>query len=431
MHALAIIVTQPFNKENHIKEMQNLTLKRIEQIDALRGFALFGIIMTHMFEGYLASMTPPPYLGFNILYPIDSFAQMVIKNLFVGKFYAIFSMLFGLSFYLILDQKKGSGSLKFIRRLVLLFLIGFIHHIHYRGDFLTVYAVFGFALVLFRKVPDKIILILGLFLAFNGPSLIKNSISLIQKTRQETVQRIKETKNIAFNNSVNNPVTQATAYFDLILKGEYRKLLVSNSTTGFYNKYNYLKFSGRLWVIPGLFLLGLWIGRKKWHEQIDKIPLARIISFSAIIGIPLTIVSSYFSQPTHTEFIRYAGSIAKDASNIFMPLLYIAIFLSLFNFSSTHKIASQLIPVGKMGLTTYVLQSAFGIFIFYGYGLGLLLKLPGTAALCFGFLFFLIQIMFSKWWFSKYRFGPLEWLWRSGTNGRWQSFKITKEQHIT
>lgn len=400
-----------------------MILKRIEQIDALRGFALFGIIMTHMFEGYLASMTPPQYSGFNILYPVDSFSQIVIQNLFLGKFYAIFSMLFGLSFYLILDQKKGSSSLKFVWRLVLLFLIGYVHHVHYLGDFLTVYAVFGLALVLFRKVPDKITLILGLFLAFNGPTMVTKAISLLQKPSQETVQ----SKTVASNNSANNPVAQATAYFDLILKGEYRKLLVSNSTIGFYNKYNYLKFSGRLWIIPGLFLLGLWIGRKKWHERIDKIPLGKIITFSALVGIPLTLISYYFSLPTATDMTRFWAAIAKDASNIFMPLFYISILLSLFKLSSTNKIISLLIPVGKMGLTTYVTQSAFGLFIFYGYGLGLLLKLSGTAALGLGLLFFILQIVFSKWWFSKYRFGPLEWLWRSGTNGKWQPMSILKE----
>lgn len=407
--------------------MQQLTIKRIEQIDALRGFALFGIIMTHMFEGYLASLTPPQYVGFNILYPIDSFSQVVIQNLFVGKFYAIFSMLFGLSFYLILDQKKGSGSLKFIWRLVLLFLIGFIHHIHYRGDFLTVYAVFGIALVLFRKVPDKIILLVGVFLAFNGPAIITNSISIIQKERQDKVPIIiKENNNNRTLNPVNNPITAATAYFDLILKGEYRKLLVSNSTTGFYNKYNYLKYSGRLWVIPGLFLLGLWIGRKKWHEHIDKIPLVKLITISALTGIPLTIISYYFSLPSNTEFIHFISSIANHASNIFMPVLYIALLLILFKQSKTNKIVSQLIPVGKMGLTTYVMQSVFGVLIFYGYGLGLLLKLPGTAALGLALLYFIFQILFSKWWFSKFKFGPLEWLWRSGTNGSWQPLKIIK-----
>jgi uncharacterized protein len=125
-------------------------VKRIEEIDALRGFALFGILMTHIFEGYLASFTPLQYVGFNIFNSVDSFSQFVIQNLFIGKFYAIFSFLFGLSFYLILEQKKAESSSKFVWRLVLLFLIGLVHYIHYRGNFLTVYTVIGMALVLFR-----------------------------------------------------------------------------------------------------------------------------------------------------------------------------------------------------------------------------------------------------------------------------------------
>jgi len=370
--------------------------------------------MTHMFEGYLASFTPPQYVGFNMLFPIDSVTQTVIQNLFIGKFYAIFSMLFGLSFYLILGSKKDSSSLKFAWRLILLFLIGYIHHIHYRGDFLTVYAVFGMALIPFRKLPTKLIFVLGLFFALNGPSIILKTISVIQPP-------LEISQPISISPS---PVEQATSYFQLILDGEYRKLIVSNSTIGFINKYNYLKFSGRLWVIPGLFLLGLWVGRKKWHENIEKIPLIKLILVTAFIGIPLVLINFYFSTPTHSELVRYFGSIAKDASNIFMPLLYIGLVLRLYKSKIMQRFVRQLIPVGKMGLTTYVLQSAFGIFIFYGYGLGLLLKLSGTAALGLGLLFFLLQIVFSRWWFSKYKFGPLEWLWRSGTNGSWQAMKL-------
>jgi uncharacterized protein len=389
-------------------------MKRIEQIDALRGFALFGIIMTHMFEGYLASLTPPQYIGFNILYPIDGFSQTIIQNLFIGKFYAIFSLLFGLSFYLILDQKKEASSLKFAWRLVLLFLIGLIHHIHYRGDFLTVYAVFGMVLILFRKVPTQFILVIGLFLALNGPTILMNTISLIQPPIQEIAQ-------ISMKGP--NPVDLAINYYDLILNGEYKKLIISNSTIGFLNKYNYLKFSGRLWVLPGLFLLGLWVGRKKWHENLEKIQLTKLIFISALLGIPFVVINYYFSTPSNSELNRYFGSIAKEASNIFIPLLYIGLVLLLYKSESTQKAVKQLIPVGKMGLTTYVSQSAFGIFIFYGYGMGLLLKLSGTAALGLGMLFFLIQILFSKWWFGKFKFGPLEWLWRCGTNWSWQSNK--------
>ncbi|WP_445737789.1 DUF418 domain-containing protein [Mariniflexile sp.] len=391
-------------------------MKRIEEIDALRGFALFGIIMTHMFEGYLASFTPPQYAGFNILFPIDTFSRIVVQNLFVGKFYAIFSMLFGLSFYLILDRKKGFGPHKFAWRLVLLFLIGYIHHIHYRGDFLTVYAVFGMALIPFRKMSTKLILVVGLFFAINGPTILIKTIALIQSAVQASVPTSMHP----------NPVELAMSYYDLILNGEYKKLLVSNSTIGFINKYNYLKFSGRLWVVPGLFLLGLWVGRKKWHENLDKIPLLKLIAVSALIGIPLMLINFYVSTPSNSELLRYFGAIAKDLTNIFIPLLYIGLVLLLYKSVRTQKIVKQLIPVGKMGLTTYVLQSAFGIFIFYGYGLGLLLKLSGTAALGLGLLFFLVQILFSKWWFNKYKFGPLEWLWRSGTNRTWQSIKISK-----
>jgi uncharacterized protein len=392
-------------------------MKRIEEIDALRGFALFGILMTHMFEGYLASFTPPKYAGFNILNSVDSFSQFVIKNLFVGKFYAIFSFLFGLSFYLILEQKKGVSSSRFVRRLVLLFLIGLVHHIHYRGDFLTVYAVIGIALVLFRQVPTKLVFLMGVFLAFNGPTILINIISILQPSTQETVHAT--LKGL-------NPVEQATIYFDLVINGEYRKLIISNSTIGFINKFNYLKFSGRLWVIPGLFLLGLWVGRKKWHENLDKIPISKLLLVSATIGIPLLLTNYYFSTPSSSEIQRFFGAIAKDASNIFIPLFYIGIVLLLYGSDSTRKFIRQLIPVGKMGLSTYVLQSAFGIFIYYGYGLGLLLKLSGTVALGLGLLFFILQILFSKWWFRKYKFGPLEWLWRSGTNGSWQAIRNVK-----
>ena len=391
-------------------------MKRIEQIDALRGFALFGIIMTHMFEGYLASMTPPQYAGFNMLFPIDSVSQTIIQNLFVGKFYAIFSMLFGLSFYLILDGKKDSSPLKFTWRLVLLFLIGYIHHIHYRGDFLTVYAVFDIALIPFRKVPTKLILVIGLFLALNGPSILIKTMTMIQPPVPLSEAALMSP----------NPVELATNYFQLILDGEYKKLLISNSTIGFINKYNYLKFSGRLWVIPGLFLLGLWVGRKKWHENIEKIPLKKLALLSAFIGIPLALINFYFSSPVNSELVRYFASIAKDASNIFIPICYIGLVLLFYKSKTTQKSVKQLIPVGKMGLTTYVLQSAFGILIFYSFGLGLLLKISGTEALGLGILFFTAQLIFSKWWFSKFRFGPLEWLWRSLTNFKIEPLRLVK-----
>ena len=128
-------------------------------------------------------------------------------------------------------------------------------------------------------------------------------------------------------------------------------------------------------------------------------------------------------MPSNSEYISFLGGFAKDASNLFMPLFYLVSLLILYKNKNMNIFVRQFVPVGKMGLTTYVMQSAFGVLLFFGYGLGLLLKLSGTVALGLGLVFFVIQILFSKWWFKHYKFGPLEWLWRSGTNGNWQSIK--------
>jgi uncharacterized protein len=77
-------------------------------------------------------------------------------------------------------------------------------------------------------------------------------------------------------------MTHMFRYFDLVIAGQYRELLASNSTIGFANKWNFLKGSGRIWIISGLFLLGLWIGRTKLHENIDRIPIVRLMANSGI-----------------------------------------------------------------------------------------------------------------------------------------------------
>ena len=396
-----------------------MAIKRIEQIDALRGFALFGILMTHMFEGYLASLTPPQYANFTIHYPVDGFFQFVIQNFFIGKFYSIFSLLFGLSFYLILGRKKDASSWRFAWRLVLLFMIGFLHHIHYRGDFLTVYAVFGMVLILFRHVPDNIILVIGLFLAFNGPMVISKAMVFVTPPVVQAVQvEDKHPESAEVLPARKNPVEMAIAYYQLILDGEYRALVRSNATIGLQNKVNFLKFSGRGWVIPGLFLLGLWIGRKGLHEKLDDLPLKRIVIWALLIGLPLMAVNYLSRQHAGNDLLSYLGFAALHASNVFIPLAYIGTVLLLINMEGPGRFMNRLVPVGRMGLSVYVMQSLMGVFIFYGYGFNQLLSMSGTLSLGVGVLIFASLTGFSHWWFRRYKFGPLEWIWRSGT--KWQ-----------
>ncbi len=139
---------------------------RIKIIDILRGFALLGIIIVHFTEQYYAGQAPEVHSKMLTKNLGDEITLGLIGILVQGKFFMIFSFLFGLSFFIQFDKSDGSGpfALRFAWRLIVLFLIGMLHHLHYRGDILTIYAVLGFALLLVYKLPDKALLILSLVL---------------------------------------------------------------------------------------------------------------------------------------------------------------------------------------------------------------------------------------------------------------------------
>ena len=150
------------------------TPSRIDVIDVLRGFTLLGIILVHMSEQYYAGQAPEQYADFASKGLIDNIVSGCIGVFVQGKFYMIFSFLFGLSFYLQFSRSDGSiGFLtRFFWRLLILFGMWFIHHLHYRGDILTIYATLGIGLLITYRLPDKYLLVIALLLVLNVPSLL-------------------------------------------------------------------------------------------------------------------------------------------------------------------------------------------------------------------------------------------------------------------
>lgn len=150
------------------------TNNRIEVIDALRGFALLGIIITHSAGQYFAGPTPPSAGTLNIFSPIDNVLGDILMYLTFGKFFTIFSFLFGLSFAIQMDSASKMGR-SFVGRtfwrLVILFLIGFIHSMFYSGDILRIYAFLGLFLILSRNTNNRILVIIGMLLVFDAPLL--------------------------------------------------------------------------------------------------------------------------------------------------------------------------------------------------------------------------------------------------------------------
>lgn len=221
---------------------------RIVIIDVLRGFALLGIIIVHFTEQYYAGQAPDAQGTFGAKNLADQIVQGFSGAFVQGKFFMIFSFLFGLSFFIQLDKSSGSPSflLRFAWRLVVLFAMGFLHHLHYRGDILTIYAVLGFGLLLCYRLPDKALLIVALLLVFNIPSL---GVRLYQSV---------------FTSAESNPFSsdqkERQLYFDTLKSGTYLNILKANLHEFFF-KFNFQVVSGRIYITFGLFLLGIYSGR--------------------------------------------------------------------------------------------------------------------------------------------------------------------------
>ena len=148
--------------------------ERIVTIDAVRGFALLGIVAVHMVEQYLGS--PPPASKANQdLWVVDAVALGLVSLLFVGKFFAMFSLLFGVSFFIQMERAAARGQAflgRFTWRLAVLCAIGMAHHLVYRGDILATYAVMGLVLLVYYRLSDRWLLITSVAVLVGAPRLM-------------------------------------------------------------------------------------------------------------------------------------------------------------------------------------------------------------------------------------------------------------------
>jgi uncharacterized protein len=385
--------------------------RRIEIIDVLRGFALLGIILVHMVEQYYAGQWPeeiskqyPPSIPDNII-------QGVVAILITGKFYMIFSFLFGLSFFIQSSKKQDDPNFlkRFAWRLLLLFMIGMIHHIHYRGDILTIYALLGFPLLLFYRASDKILLIVSLVLILNIPSvLVRVGYGLFNPQENP----------FEFQDQVS-----LMNYYKAVKYGAYSEILTQNLNS-FGLKMLFQLISGRIFITFGLFLLGVYAGRKQFFSDLPtSTPLIkRLLGYSWKILLGLVVVMAIIFggaallKVNLPQFVQFAvGGFAYDLFNACIAVVYTGAVLLWFQRSRGRTIFLNFYDVGRMGLTVYLTQSIVGFLIFFSPGLGLLAEHGAMIWFGAGVVLFLIQILFAKFWFQRFYFGFFEWLWRSAT----------------
>jgi uncharacterized protein len=389
---------------------EHSTLSRIYSVDALRGFALLGILIVHVIEQYYAGPAPSTIKKFLVHNTPDQVVDIITQILIRGKFFAIFSFLFGISFFLQMDSsaKKGEAFVgKFLLRSALLFVIGYVHNLFYRGDILTIYAMLAPLILLFYRASDRVVLAFSGFFLLGGPRLI------IWGIRQFT----------GFPGEENLDSVYAW-YYHAAKEGSIWDIFYANATYGFADKvqFQFDSFS-RGYLTFGLFLLGMWVGRTRFFERLNEnkklIKKLLFASLGGSIVLVFVVMMTMNGLQDFNSLKAQFGFTLFDLFNNLFGVFLVCCFLLIYLGTKGQKVLNRLVPYGKMALTNYFFQSVIGTFIFFGWGLGMLNNWGAAPNLGIAILIYIAQLSFSKWWLKRYQYGPLEWLWRSGTQRAW------------
>ena len=388
--------------------------ERIEILDALRGFALLGILFANIlvWSGWVL-MTDAQRLDFGG--PETVARQYRFHHLLIdGKFYTLFSLLFGAGFALQIARlaARGADGMRIYRRRVLVLLaIGLVHSwLIWDGDILTIYALLGLVLPLFHRWSERALLIAAAALIFVVPPLGIELFSLLGWKPHEWLYGLSFAMAEALG--ANTAPDQAIAW---VRRDDFMGWF-SWTFSGTPYSWGLRVESWRIPKVLGIMLLGMAVGRRLVGGGLldDARLLRRILIAGAAIGLPATLVYAAVPRLGQGDWPSIIGTVP-------LALAYAAAFVLVW--PRAHGVLRHLAPVGRMALTNYLTHSVLGTLIFYGIGGGLVGRLQPVAIYGVAIAIFLAQVAFSRWWLDRHEQGPAEAFWRMCTYGsrRWRA----------
>lgn len=375
---------------------------RMQNLDALRGFALFGLFIVHM----------PELFELYWLVPATDPFQLAVHNtvwlLLAGKAFALMALCFGVSFFILMDsaaRRGGDFSLRFAWRLLLLGAMGLLHGLWYRGDILEVLALMGLFLLPFHRVrSNRVLLVLAAVLLLQ-PLMLVQIVAGLQGA--EWANRTPAYWDIAIN--------------PLYATGTLADTVRINLMEGHAQKWAFMYGSGRLSQILGLSLAGMVLGRTGFFSRPGAFARMRVAGL--LLALAAAVLLYWLREPLAALVPAGEGmTMPRDRAWTILGSLFDVSVMAvlLFGFmvlyhGPAQRVLGALAPAGRMTLTLYVAQSLVCVPLFYGYGLGLYASMSQLQAVAWGLAGFALQLGLAHLWFRHFLYGPLEWLWRAGT----------------
>jgi uncharacterized protein len=416
---------------------------RIASIDVLRGFALLGILVINIYTFALPGVViknPPLAGGFT---GFDFATWLVSHMIFYHKFMPIFSMLFGAGVLLLtsrLEEKSLEVRRIYYRRIFWLVIFGLLHaYLLWVGDILYPYAISGVFVYLFRRSSVRRLIIVGVIgicismfsnhmlgqlFGYMRSGAERAEIALAEgRELNKDKKRFVESWESMRKNLMPTPEdiesvneTYRDGYVGILKDRTPKLIMIQTMGTIFL----------LIWRLVGFMLIGMALLKSGILSAARSM---RFYAWMALIcyGVGLTIVGIGAAKNIGHGFdviyiFKYGGQY-NIAGGTIVSLAHIAVMMMVCKAGVLSWLTRRLAAVGRMAFSNYISHTIICSTIFYGYGFGFFNRFGRFQLMGFVLAIWIIQIILSPLWLERFRFGPLEWLWRSLTYGKRQPFR--------
>lgn len=417
--------------------------ERFASLDRLRGVAILGILVMNIYAFAMPfiAYVDPYRMGGTEAYNIGTW---IFTHIFFDqKFMSIFAMLFGAGLVLMAERAEARGAKParfYFRRQFWLIVIGAIHgYLIWMGDILFAYALIGMLVYPLRKRRPRTLIIIAcvmlpvtlLFNLGNAKQMEDTMAKVaeievlleegqdIDEEQQQVLDDWKQQRMFAF------PTDEDVAEEIAVYRGDYAGIVAHRAPMVAMMQVFMILFFG-LWRIAPLMMIGMALmklGVLTCERSADFYRRFMLIAYA--VGLPLTVFSAFdlHAHQFDQMYVMRGGGIANYFGSILVALGHIGLVMWLTKSGAASRLLDRFAAVGRMALTNYLMHSLILTTIFYGYGLGLYGTVPRIWQMAFVAAVIGLELLWSKWWLERYRFGPAEWVWRTLTYGKRQPMR--------
>ena len=386
-------------------QSSNLPNTRLHVADALRGIAVMGIILIHNVEHM--NFYRFPEVTSNLLKFFDIMTWNGVFFAFSGKMYSIFALMFGLSFFIQNDNQMQKGkdfTWRFEWRMSLLLIFGLINTFFYNGDILVSYAIFGMLMPFASKLNTKTLAIITVFLLLQPIEIFQMIAAL-------------------FNPDYSLIDANSSKYFKWMAEtqgnGSFWECGWNNLRYGQLATFAWNIESGRMTQLPGLFFLGMLLGRLRlfYNEKNNLKTWLSVLAISLAVFFPAYGLANLIPEHiSRREVLVPVELMFKSWSNLAQTFIYVSGLVLLFYFiPSVNRFMMKITGFGRSSMTNYFLQSVLGALLYYGWGFGLYRYCGPAASFLIGIGMILVQYYYCHWWMKTHKHGLMEGLWKKLT----------------